>query len=154
MTDFIYARIVHVLAVLLWIGGVAFVTLVIMPAVRRDHPPGERLAAFARIEGGFAPQARIWVLLAGASGLWMAWRANLWSRFVEPAHWWMAAMVAIWAIFALMLFVLEPLIVHRRMQASTDPARDFVRMERMHRVLLAASLVTLAGAVGGSHGLW
>ena len=69
-------------------------------------------------------------------------------RYARPA------MVAIWAIFALMLFVLEPLIIHRRMQNSTNPAGDFARMERMHRVLLAASLVTFGGAVGGSHGLW
>ena len=136
MVDFIYARIVHILSILLWIGGVAFVTMVVMPAIRRDSPPGERLAAFGRIEGGFAPQARVWVLLAGASGFWMA------------------AMIAIWAIFSLMLFVLEPLVIHRRMQNSADPAADFARMERMHRILLAASLVTFGGAVGGSHGLW
>ena len=53
-----------------------------------------------------------------------------------------------------MLFVLEPLVIHRRMQNSADPAADFARMERMHRILLAASLVTFGGAVGGSHGLW
>lgn len=154
MVDFIYARIVHILSILLWIGGVAFVTMVVMPAIRRDSPPGERLAAFGRIEGGFASQARVWVLLAGASGFWMAWRADLWSRFSEPTYWWMAAMIAIWAIFSLMLFVLEPLVIHRRMQNSADPAADFARMERMHRILLAASLVTFGGAVGGSHGLW
>lgn len=154
MNDFIYARIVHVVAVLLWIGGVAFVTLVVMPAVRREHQPGQRLAAFARIEGGFARQARLWVLLTGGSGLWMAWRADLWSRFAEPAHWWMAAMVAVWVVFALMLFVLEPLVIHRRMHESADPAGDFAGMEWMHRILVAASLVTVAGAVGGGHGLW
>jgi len=153
MIDFIYARIIHVVAVLLWIGGVAFVTLVVMPAIRRDATPDERLTAFGRIEGGFAPQARIWVLLAGASGFWMAWRADLWSRFADPSYWWMTAMVVIWALFTLMLFVLEPLVIHRRMRESTDPARDFARMETMHRILLAASLVTFGGAVGGSHGL-
>ena len=35
MDDFILARAVHVLSVLLWIGGVAFVTTVLLPAVRR-----------------------------------------------------------------------------------------------------------------------
>ena len=63
-------------------------------------------------------------------------------------------MVAVWAVFALMLFVLEPLVIHRRMRISADPAADFARMVRMHRILLAASLITFAGAVGGSHGLW
>ena len=34
MDDIILARAIHVLAVLVWIGGVAFVTLVVMPSVR------------------------------------------------------------------------------------------------------------------------
>lgn len=152
MDGFILARMIHVVSVLFWIGGVAFVTMVVMPSVRNRHAPDERLAAFHRIEGRFAPQARVWVLLAGASGLWLIWRGDMWSRFADPHFWWMHAMVAIWLVFAAMLLVIEPLFLHRRMAASPDPARDFARMERMHRVLLAASVITLAGAVGGSHG--
>ena len=152
MDDFILARALHVLAVVGWIGGVAFVTTVLIPSIRRSTPPAERLAAFHRFEGRFAPQAGFWVLLAGASGLWMTWRADLWSRFSEPQFWWMHAMVAIWLLFATMLFVIEPLFLHRRMEASLDPARDFARMERLHWVLLVASLVTVLGATAGSHG--
>jgi hypothetical protein len=66
----------------------------------------------------------------------------------------MIAMVAVWAIFAVMLFVLEPLVIHRRMHNSATPTADFRRMEIMHRILLLGSLITTAGAVGGSHGLW
>lgn len=154
MDDFTIARIIHVVAVLLWIGGVAFVTTVAMPAVRRDHQPPERLRAFGRLEAGFARQAAFWVLAAGASGLWMTWRADLWSRFLAPAYWWMWAMLAVWTVFAVMLFILEPLFIHRRLHESATPEADFRRMETMHRILLAASLITTAGAVGGSHGLW
>jgi uncharacterized membrane protein len=153
MDDFVIARVVHVLAVLMWIGGVAFVTTVVMPSIRRNHPPGERLAAFHRIEERFAPQARFWVLLAGASGFWMVYRADLWDRFAGFDFWWMHAMVCLWALFALMLFVIEPLVLRRRFRASARPAADFTRMERMHRVLLLLAVVTLLGAVAGSHGL-
>ena len=152
MDEIILARIAHVAAVLFWIGGVAFVTLVVMPSIRLSFEPADRLTAFHRIEGRFAPQARIWVILAGISGLWMNWRADMWYRFADPHFWWMHAMVAVWLIFAAMLFVVEPLGLHRRMSTSPDPARSFLRMERMHRVLLAASVLALAGAVGGSHG--
>ena len=154
MDDVTAARIVHVVAVLLWIGGVAFVTLVVMPSIRALHPPAERLTAFHRMEGRFAPQARLWVLLAGASGLWMMARAQMWDRLFDPRFWWMHAMLLVWALFAAMLFLAEPLFLHRRMAASPDPAGDFARMERGHRLLLALSLVALIGAVGGSHGLF
>lgn len=147
------ARAIHVLAVLLWIGGVAFVTLVVMPSIRAAHPPTDRLAAFHNLEGRFAAQARIWVLLAGVSGFWMVYRAQMWVRFADPRFWWMHAMVGLWAIFAAMLFVIEPLFLHRRMEDSSQSAADFDRMEVVHRGLLGLAVITLLGAVAGSHGL-
>ena len=39
----------------------------------------------------------------------MAWRGDLWGRFGEARFWWMHAMVGLWLVFALMLFVIEPL---------------------------------------------
>src|SRR5690606_7683008 len=96
--------------------------------------------------------ASSWVVVAGASGFWMAYRADVWSRFADLEYWWMHAMVAIWLLFAAMLLVIVPLFLHKRMDASPGPARDFAREERMHRVLLTLSLVTVLGAVAGSHG--
>ncbi len=152
--DFTLARLIHVVAVAAWIGGVWFVTFVVIPAIARSDAPTERLAAFHRIEGRFAPQARWWVLLAGLSGFWMTWRADLWSRFTDPQMWWMHAMVALWLVFAIMLFIAEPLVLHRRMASSPEPERDFAHMATMHRALSIVGFVTVAGAVGGAHGLF
>ena len=54
-----------------------------------------------------------------------------------------------------MLFVAEPLFLHAwfRRAAEQNPERVFRLIERLHRVLLALSLITVAGAVAGSHGL-
>ena len=154
MDSFTFARVIHLLAILLWIGGVGFVTMVVMPAIRRTENPEQRLSAFHRIEDGFSWQARIWVLLAGASGFWMIWKGDLWYRFAEPSAWWMTAMVVIWLIFMVMLFIIEPLFLHTHMETSNTPDVDFKRMELMHRILLSASLITFVGAAGGAHGLW
>jgi len=53
-----------------------------------------------------------------------------------------------------MLFVLEPLVLRRwsARLAARDPARMLAMVERLHWVLLTLSLVTVAGAVAGSHG--
>jgi uncharacterized membrane protein len=153
MADFIIARALHLLSIVMWIGGVAFVTLVLMPSIRRAHPPTERLATFHRFESRFAWQARFWVLLAGMSGFWMVYRTQMWGRFADARFWWMHAMVALWTFFMIMLFLAEPLLIHRRMSASGDPD-DFARMEVMHRVLLTLACVTILGAVAGSHGLY
>lgn len=154
MDDLALARVLHVLAVVLWIGGVGFVTTVAMPAIRAGYPPAERLKAFHRFESRFVWQARLWVLLAGASGFWMIWRGEMWARFEDLRFWWMHAMLGVWLIFALMLFVIEPFVLQRRMHASAAPERDFDRMQAMHWVLLVLSLAATLGAVGGAHGLW
>lgn len=153
MDDIAIAMGLHVLAIVIWIGGVGFITTVLLPGVERDNPPADRLAAFLRVEDRFVWQARGAVLLAGASGLWMLQRMQLWQAFASPAYWWLYAMVGLWIFFAGMLFVIEPLFLHRRLAAAARPERAFRKMELLHRVLFILSLVTVFGATAGSHGL-
>ena len=92
--------------------------------------------------------------ISGLTGFWFVWRWDLWARFVDAGFWWMHAMVALWALFTLMLFVLEPLVLHRWFEARArrDAEGTFALVQRMHWVLLGASLVTVAGATAGAHG--
>ena len=73
------ARALHVLGVVLWIGGVAMVTTVLLPAARRLKSPAARVEFFEEIERGFASQARWSTLLTGATGFWLVWRFDLWA---------------------------------------------------------------------------
>lgn len=154
MEKFALLRALHVIGVVLWIGGVAFVTTVLLPAVRQFKSAGERVEFFEAVERRFAWQARATTLLVGATGFYIAEAWQLWGRFAELHYWWMHAMVGVWALFSLMLFVAEPLFLHRWFieSARRDPEATFRRIERLHRVLLAVSLVTVLGAVAGSHG--
>ena len=154
MTDLALARALHVIAVVLWIGGVGMVTTVLLPAIRRSYPAAQRFTVFHALEERFARQARVTTLLAGASGFYMLWQMDGWDRFASGAFWWMHAMVFTWAIFTLMLFVLEPLFLERLLarRAATAPEATYRLVERLHWTLLTLSLVTVAGAVAGSHG--
>ena len=58
MYDAEFARGIHELSVVLWIGGVGFVTTVLMPVIRHTRPPQERLATFQPFGNFFAWQAR------------------------------------------------------------------------------------------------
>jgi uncharacterized membrane protein len=151
--DYALARVVHVLAIVLWIGGVAMVTLVLLPAVRRFKSPQERLAFFEQVEGRFAAQARFTTALAALSGFYMLHLTG-WQRLAVPQFWWIHAMIAVWAIFTLMLFVLEPLFLHRwlRERARRAPESTFRLVQWLHYCLLGISLVTVAAGVAGSHG--
>jgi uncharacterized membrane protein len=155
VTDIVLARVAHVLAVVLWIGGVGMVTTVLLPAIRRSYPAEQRFGIFHAMEARFAQQARVTTLITGISGFYMVWRLNAWDRFQTGVFWWMHAMVLTWLVFTLMLFLIEPLFLERFLarRAAAAPEATYRRVEWLHRCLLALSLATIAGAVAGSQGV-
>lgn len=153
--QFVVARIIHILAVVMWIGGVAFVTTVLIPSLRSLEQEDNRLQLFERLEGRFGFQAKITTLLTGLSGLWMLDYLNAWSRYLDPQFWWIHLMTAVWVIFTLVLFVLEPLFLHKffHQLAEEDSDGAFKKLHIMHIVLLSISLLAIAAAMAGAHGL-
>lgn len=154
-TEFItLARVIHVLAVVLWIGGVAMVTTVLIPAVRKFSTREEQIKAFEQIEGRFAKQAKILTLLTGFTGFYMLYATDTWERYLDYRYWWIHGMTLVWTLFTLILFVLEPWLLHRlfRKYAEQNPERTFRIIQAAHWVLLCLSLITITGAVAGSHG--
>lgn len=151
---FILARVLHVLAVVLWIGGVAFVTLVLIPALRRHDDESLRMTLFEQLEGRFATVAKVTTVIAGLSGFYMIEVLDAWSRYASAQFWWMHLMTFVWAIFTLVLFVFEPLFLHQWFseQAKKNSEGTFAAMQRMHIILLTLSLVAVAGAMAGAHG--
>jgi uncharacterized membrane protein len=154
MNDVFLLRALHVLGVVLWVGGVAFVTLILLPAVKQLKSPHERVAFFTQIEGRFAWHARWMTLLVGVTGFYMVFIWDLWPRFHLMSYWWMHAMVFVWVLFTLMLFILEPLFLHEWFlrHAQINPEKTFNLIYKMHWILLIISIVTIFGAVLGGHG--
>ena len=151
---YVTARTLHVVGVVLWIGGVAFVTTVLIPSLKKIADPDNRLELFEQLERQFALQARIVVLITGITGVYMLEFLQAWDRYQYLAYWWMHMMTFIWAIFVLVLFALEPLFLHRwfREQATKNSENAFNWLHRMHKLLLTLSIVSILGAVAGSHG--
>ncbi|AXP81627.1 hypothetical protein CJ739_2554 [Mariniflexile rhizosphaerae] len=154
MEYFTLARVIHILAVIFWIGGVAMVTTVLIPAIRKMKSKEEQIQTFEQIEGRFAIQAKITTLLTGITGFYMLYELNAWNRYLDYKFWWIHAMTLVWIIFSLILYVLEPFILHRvfKKYAIKSPDGTFGIIHRVHWVLLILSLITTAGAVAGSHG--
>jgi len=154
INDFAVARALHVLALVHWIGGVAMVTTIVLPRARALADPYAALTAFEAFEGPFAVQARFSILLAGLSGFYMLNKLQAWTLLLDPTFWWLALMVAVWAVFALMVFVLEPLVVHRLLHdyALRDKDRAFSLAIRLHAVALTISCVAIVAGVLGAQG--
>ena len=133
----------------------AFVTTVFLPAVRGLQAPAERVVFFQTVERRFGSQARVTTALAGFSGLYMVVRLDLWDRFLSVEYWWMHAMVAVWLLFTLMLFVAAPLFLDRWLlaRAKARPEAIVKLIGRLPWIPWVLSLITLIGAVLGSHGV-
>lgn len=154
METFTLARVIHVIAVVLWIGGVAMVTTVIIPAVKKLKSKEDQIKTFEEIEGRFAIQAKITTLLTGITGFYMLYVLDGWDRYFDYRFWWVHAMTLVWILFSLILYVLEPLVLHKlfKQYADKNPEKTFAFMHRAHWILLMLSLLTTVGAVAGSHG--
>jgi uncharacterized membrane protein len=155
LDDLAIARVLHIVALIHWIGGVALVTTVILPAVAHFSEVSRRVAVFEEFEGHFSFQAKFSVTLAGLSGFYMTYRLDAWDRFADPQFWWMPAMVLVWAIFSVVLFIAEPQFLHAwfHRRAERDPDGTFALVRRAHWVLLTLSFVTIVGAAFGAHGV-
>ena len=155
MDDVVIARALHVLFVVIWIGGVSMATTVALPAVRRGDLGANWLEAFQAIEHRFAWQARTAIVVVGLTGFYMIWRLDLWDRFRTASFWWMHAMVCLWLLFAV-----HP--VHRSSPSScTAISGTGRRRDRrspspgcIGRIgcCWALSVATILGAVAGSQG--
>lgn len=154
MDDLALARALHVLAVVIWVGGASMATTVFLPALRRGAFGKDMLATFETVEHRFIWQARTMVLIVGLTGFYMVWKFDLWDRFHSASYWWMHAMVCVWAVFAFVLFVAEPFILKSRFHrwARAYPDLTFLWVQRVHWVLVGLAWIAVFGAVAGSHG--
>jgi len=155
-TYLVFARALHVIGLVLLIGGVAFVTTVLIPSLKNINGSTNKLELFEQLEGKFSFQAKLATLVTGISGFFMIEVMNAWDRYQHLQYWWMHLMTLIWFIFTLVLFVLEPLFLHQwfHEQAVKDSAKTFSLVHTIHKILLALSLLTVLGAVAGAHGLF
>jgi len=72
-TVFLGIRVLHVLAAALWLGSVAFVAFVLMPAMERSGPAGDRIMG-AMHRGGLGPYFGSISGVTVLSGLYLYWR--------------------------------------------------------------------------------
>ena len=149
---------VHVLAALLWVGGMLFLGLVGAPVLRRVEPPSLRARLFGDLGRAFRPVG--WgaigvLLLTGALNLWFAGvlhggrlaSAAFWSvPYGRTLAWKLVAVAAMLAGSAVHDFVLGPRA--GRLDAGSPAAvRARSRAAWLARINVAVALVVVVAAV-------
>ena len=154
MDDLTLARAVHILALVHWIGGVAAVTTIVLPHARALSDAKDAITVFEEFERRFAQQVRWSILLVGLSGLYMLYRLDAWDRFRDASFWWLYPMVTVGLVFAVMVYVLEPLVIHRIFHnfALQNKDRAFALATRLHAIALLVSATAIVAGVLGAYG--
>ncbi len=158
---FALMHIVHILTAIIWIGGLAFITILIFPVMMKMTSPLEKVLFFQRIEHRFAPLARIYAAIVGISGFAMFFILDLQSVVFTTEGRSLLFMIVVWVFWVVMLFGLEPLVVRRILDSlAASKGRDleiedvFRRMNILHWGLLALSLAAAGAGAGFAHGLF
>ncbi|MBI5042897.1 MAG: hypothetical protein HZC10_03525 [Nitrospirae bacterium] len=154
---FIGLLIVHVLTVILWFGGLAFVTIIIFPSLYKIEDIIQKSLSFQRVEHRFAKLARYYAATVGISGLAMAYMTGWHMILFTRQGLFLTIMFMIWVMWVVMLFGLEPFIIKKMLERMIkgeipDVNLIFKRLNKMHWVLLSVSLIAAASGILFAHG--
>jgi hypothetical protein len=111
------------------------------------------VAAFEAFERRFASQVRVSILLVGLSGAYMLMKDGAWDRLQHASFWWLHLMIAVWVLFALIVYVLEPLVLHRlfREFALRNKDRAFALATGLHALALSVAAFATGAPVSSAH---
>ncbi len=155
---FTLMHIVHVLGVILWIGGLAFITILVIPATIKNPNALEKVLQFQRIEHKFAPIARVYNLIVLISGFYMFFSLGLEEVIFTSSGMPLLFMTVVGIFWFIMLFGLEPLIIKKVLDRMAKKPEEmnidsiFAVMNKLHWVLLTISLLASGAGVIVAHG--
>ncbi|HLA50203.1 MAG TPA: hypothetical protein VJ000_03325 [Thermodesulfovibrionia bacterium] len=144
---YVIALIIHVLAVVIWIGGVAFVTMITFPIIQREQGSLEQVMMFQGIEHRFSRIAKVLVILTGISGFYLLSEKG----FSIGA----GIMIFVWTLYASLLFFLEKILFKRLFESPSgkqlNTAQIFFRLQVFHWIILALSFSAIAAGIWVGH---
>ena len=144
---------IHVLGVVVWIGGVAFVTIIVFPMLLRMEGSLEKMLLFQGIEHRFAKIAKVSVAVVGITGAWMLQITGEWKTLFSAGGIGPTLMLIVWTFYLLvLLFEARLFKVLFRGEAQQDTSRVFFRLSVFHWVVLGLSLLAIGVGVWAGHG--
>jgi hypothetical protein len=144
---YVIALVIHVVSIIIWIGGVAFVTMITFPMIQRVDKSLEQVLMFQGVEHRFSKIAKVMVILAGLSGLYLIYEKGL-----SPGVW---IMIFIWAFYASLLFGLEKIIFKKLFTPPSgeqlDTKKVFNMLQGFHWFILTLSFLAIIAGIYTGH---
>lgn len=157
---FLAMHVVHILAVILWIGGLAFVTGIVLPMAIKTPDHLQKVLTFQRVEHRFAPLAKYYNIITGISGFAMVWMNGWQGLYFTSTRAGVALtfMTGVWVFWFVMLVGLEPIVIRKMLErmaregATMDIDGIFRKVKKLHWVMVAVSLAAVAAGAVLAHG--
>jgi len=143
---YIISLAIHILSIVVWIGGVAFVTLVTFPMIMRVEKSLEQVLMFQGVEHRFSKIAKVMIILAGLSGLILIKEKGL-----SLSVW---IMIFVWAFYASLIFGLERVIFKKlfgKPSDQLDTKKVFNTLQIFHWFVLTMSFLAIIAGVYAGH---
>ncbi len=145
---------IHVLGVVLWIGGVAFVTIIIFPMIVRMEGSLEKVLFFQGVEHRFAWIGKLCVVIVGLSGACLLSLTDRWGVLFRQNGIGITIMVLVWTFYVLVLLFEGRLFkIIFKGEAQHDTAKIFFKLSVFHWVVLVLSLLAVVAGVFTEHGV-
>lgn len=143
----------HVTIVVLWIGGVAFVTIIIFPMLLEMGDSLEKVLMFQRVESVFAKQARYYAWIAGITGFLLLYLKGMHTLLFTQNTVGVSIMLIAWAFYTFVLtFEKRIFKIIFSDPGKYDPTKIFVLLARFHWIILGVSLGAVFFGVWAGHG--
>lgn len=144
---YISALIIHVISVVIWIGGVAFVTMITFPMIQRAGNSLEQVLMFQGVEHRFSRIAKVLVILTGLSGL-----SLIYEKGLSFGVW---IMIVLWTLYASLLFFLEKIIFKKLFSRPSgeqlNTKQVFFMLQVFHWFVLTLSFFAIATGIWTAH---
>jgi uncharacterized membrane protein len=137
----------HVLSVVVWIGGVAFVTAIVFPTLAGMEDSMAKVSFFMGFEKRFQFLAKVCVILVGGSGVLLFWQRGAFSTLASDEAFLLGYKVIVWGVFAVLLFGAEKRLMAALVSGQTPPETAFKRLAIFHWVVLVLSLIAIVAGI-------
>jgi len=146
--------IIHVICVIVWIGGVTFVTTVIFPMMYRTEGSLEKALLFQGVEHRFAAIVRWLIVIVGATGLYILYAKFGFGILLQARGTGILIMIVVWTLYASIL--LSERKIFSRLFANpekVDINKTLKMLNAMHWFLIIISFSAVAAGVWFGHGM-
>ena len=144
--EYVIALTLHIMSIVVWIGGVTFVTLITFPMILRMDKSLEMVMMFQGTEHRFVKIAKVMVILAGLSGFYLLYEKGLSTAVI--------IMIVIWSVYASLIFGLEKILFAKlfgKPEDQKDMKQVFKILQIFHWVVLGLSFIAIAAGVYEAH---